>query len=140
MDPFSVTAGVAGLIAVTAFALTKCYTYGSALAHAPNEAKALETSIKSLAGVLVGLQSVEGMIASQEMKDHFNTLVTGCRADLDKINVSMALHAPQAVQSKLGRTMRRLVWLLQKKETVILLDLVERQETTLSLALSGLTA
>ena len=139
MDPFSVTAGAGGLIAVCGAALSKCYTYGSGVAAAPREAKALEANIKDLSGVLVGLQSVERLTMTEEKKDRFSNLLRNCKADLVELDRTLVANAPKDTQSKAERTFKRFKWPLDEKKTATLVQMVEQQKPTLNVALSDLT-
>jgi hypothetical protein len=135
------TSSVASLSGIV---LTKCYNYGCAVADAPVEVKNLVEEVTSLTGILVALQADEDGVLSRRDpekklgKNRMDALggpLEQCRRTLQEIH-DVLDKAKMDSNRRLGRTLKRLAWPLKQKDTVALIERLERQKATFAIALS----
>ena len=136
-DPLSVVSGVAGLLTLAGSVISQCYAYGCAVSGAPKEMKSLVDEVTNLSGLLVGLQGLlntERLPISQ--RGTMTRTVDDCEATLREILDTLHQVKPTAAKGKLGKTVKRLLWPLQRDQALALVHRLERQRNTLAFALS----
>jgi hypothetical protein len=138
-DPISISSGIAGLISLAGLVLGQCYRYGCAVADAPNEARRLAAELTTLSGVLVGIQGLSSSADGQLAEFDLSSILQACGQELQHISSHLEAVTAKDNHTSLRRTFNRLTWPLRRSETLELVATVERQKSTLSLAIGALT-
>ena len=154
MDPLSLATGIAGLIQISGLVISCCYDYGCAVSSAPTEQRQLLTEINTLSGLLIGLQFRVNADSSNTSDSTYGMAGIGdtvmeCQVILKEVadrleGVSVGVEVGESVgegermgaRRKFRMGIKRAVWPLKKKETIELVDRLERQKATLTMALS----
>jgi len=138
MDPLSVGSGITGLITLAGAVLSQCYNYGCAVANAPDEARRFAAELTGLSGVLVGIQ---GLHASKSFRDgdEMSPILAECQATLQHILQRLEAVDPIKKRNCLARLKNRMLWSLERQDTLDLIARVERQKSTLALSLGNIT-
>ena len=138
MDPMSLASGAAGLITLAAAVLSQCYMYGCAVANAPEEAKRLVSELTNLSGILV---SIQGLHTSKFISEKNGLIPTlrECKDALQHALQRLESVNPQTKHSSLKWIRNRLLWPLERQDTLELLASVERQKSALNLSLGNIT-
>lgn len=139
-DPLSVASGIAGLLSLAGSILGKCYSYGCGFSSAPDEAKTLAKILTDLNGALVCLQSLASGSGAAATNDRVHKMIEDCNCTLNRVNAHFQLKAPLADQETLRRHINCLVWPLRRRETLAMVEMLERQKSTLNMEIGVLTA
>jgi hypothetical protein len=128
MDPLSLTVSIATLISMAGSVLSKCYTYGYAVAGASEEKKNLLNEITNLCGILAGLKSL--LEAGGMSYSHVITMsetLRQCETTLKGLGVLLE-KSMSGANSGAGKTFKRMMWPLKSKDIVPILARLERQK------------
>ena len=122
-------ASVAGLVTLADVILRRLYKYGSGVRDAPEEIKKLIAETSIFYGFLQSLKLVAEEISNEQSLQvvHLPFIQT-CQKALEKVKTELDKH-----QSPVGRWK----WPLSSEKTKRLLEDIERQKSTLSLALTA---
>lgn len=139
-DPFTVSLGVAQLIATSASAVGLCYRYSHAFKSAREEAKSLTSALQNLCIVLGELQDLiddGGPIADGHT---LAELIKNCQDSLDRVKQRLESRAPSDDQTTSERFWRKVKWPFDKSETLEHVTVLERHKSLLNLAVNTRTA
>jgi len=146
MDPLSLAAGIAGLVQISGLVISCCYDYGCAVSSAPTEQRQLLTEITTLSGLLIGLQFRANADSSNTSDSTYvmagmGDTVRECQVMLKEVadrleGVSVGEGERMGTRRKFRMGVKRTVWPLKQKETMELVNRLERQKATLTMALS----
>lgn len=156
MDPFSLATGIAGLVQISGLVISRCYHYGCAVSSAPAERRQLLAEITTLSGLLIGLQCRVNADSSSDTGDN-NYGMTGMSDALSECQVILKELADRldgigvggevgegvgkgeriGKRKKFGMGVKRALWLLKEKETMELVERLERHKATLTMALNS---
>lgn len=128
MDPLSLTVSIATLISMAGSILSKCYTYGYAVAGASEEKKDLLEEIKNLCGILAGLNSLlgSGGVSSFHVTTMAET-IRQCETTLQGLEVLLE-KSMGGEKIGAGKTFTRMMWPLKSNAIVPVLARLERQK------------
>ena len=132
-DPISIITLAASIIAT-------CYEYGCTAANAPEEAQRLASEVSNLSAVLVGIQGLWANNQAQLDALRLPYALGDCADSLNLVKTRVEIHVPKVGRSKGDRLLGRLLWPLKRGETLELLQIIERQKTTLGLILDNFTS
>jgi hypothetical protein len=134
MDPLSISASIAGLLALSGSVIQ----YLSAIKEAPDARERLLLELSSASGLLYSLKD---LCAQNEISPScLRSLQSLCSPDGPFDQLKHALESLAAKLSAPGnreRLKRVLTWAFDKGEVKNLLDLIERQKSYFLLALQG---
>ena len=136
-DPLSVSASIAGLVAITDTVFRRTFKYVKAVKGAPNELSALTAAMGALSGILHNLS----LVACQLEGESFDTTIQAnhihsCLETVDKVKIILdKFDAPTGGHSM--TKMKRLRWPFSVSEAKDLCAEIEGHKTTLSLALTA---
>ena len=154
MDPLSLAASIAGLVQIAGLVISCCYDYGCAVSSAPTYQRQLLTEVTTLSGLLIGLQSRVNADSSDTSDSTYGMAGMGdtvreCQAILREVanrldGVSVGVEVGDSVgegermgtRRKFRIGFKRALWPLKQKETMELVERLERQKATLTMALS----
>jgi hypothetical protein len=139
MDPLSISASIAGLIMITNSIVTNGFKYLSEFKESGEIVKSLFHEVNLLFGTLHSLQNVAARLEHQQSSIPSTTRIhhiNACYVTLRKVEAQLEKVAAKR-NTATDRTRQRVLWPLSKVETKNLLLEVERQKTSLSLALSA---
>lgn len=150
MDPLSLAASIAGVIQISGLLISSCYEYGCALSDAPTEQRQLLTEISTLSGLLLGLQfqvnegsgdqkSNIGVMHDSIMECHIILKDLAAKlesAKLRDIQETKGGARTVVMKRKLGIVAKRALWPLKRKDVMELVNKLERQKATMTMALS----
>lgn len=135
MDPLSITASVAGLVALADIVIDRTYKTIITCKNAGKDAQRLLEETTALVGILKALDNL-GQNASSHVQSQIPLVqVTRCRDSLLKIREKLDKASPTG-QQVFVKVKRTLLWPITKAETDRFLDSLERYKTTFSLCLS----
>lgn len=154
MDPLSLAASITGLVQIAGIVISRCYDYGCAVSSAPTDQRQLLTEVTTLSGLLIGLQSrvnadsldtsssTYGMVGMGDTVRECQVILREVANRLDGASVGVEVVDGVGEGERMG-TMRKLriglkraLWPLKQKETLELVERLERQKATLTMALS----
>lgn len=135
MDPLSITASVAGLVALADIVIDRTYKTIITCKNAGKDAQRLLEETTALVGILKALDNLGQNVSHHVQSQIPLAQVTRCRDSLLKMREKLDKASPtgQQVFVKIKRT---LLWPITKAETEEFLDSLERYKTTFSLCLS----
>jgi hypothetical protein len=139
MDPLSISSSIAGLIMITNTIVTNGFKYLSEFKESGETVKSLFHEVNLLFGTLHSLQNVAARLEHQQSSIPPTTRIhhiNACYVTLRKVEAQLEKVAAKR-NTATDRTRQRVLWPLSKVETKNLLLEVERQKTSLSLALSA---
>ena len=129
-DPISI-------ITLTASIIATCYEYGCTAANAPEEAQRLASEVSNLSAVVVGIHGLWATNQAQLNALRLPDALRDCAESLNLVRTRLEFHVPKVGRSKGDRLLGRLLWPLKRGDTLELLQIIERQKTTLSLILGN---
>ena len=132
-DPISI-------ITLTASIIATCYEYGCNAANAPEEAQRLSSEVSNLSAVVVGIHGLWVTNHAQLDALRLPYALRECAESLNIVKTRLEFHVPKVGRSKGDRLLGRLLWPLKRGETLELLQIIERQKTTLGLILNNFTS
>lgn len=132
-DPISVITLAASIIAT-------CYDYGCTAANAPAEAQKLASEVSNLSAVLVGIQGLWKEHQLELGRLNLPAALADCEIYLNSVKAQLDAHIPRAGRTKGERLLGRLTWPLKRSETLELLQIIERQKSTMNLILVSFTS
>jgi exopolysaccharide biosynthesis predicted pyruvyltransferase EpsI len=140
MDPLSISASIAGLIMITNSIVTNGFKYLSEFKQSDETVKNLFREVNLLFGTLHSLQNVASRLEREQDQGSISHItrihhINACDNTLRKVQSQLEKVAAKK-NTTTDRTRQRVLWPLSKAETKDLLLEVERQKTSLSLALS----
>jgi len=139
MDPLSISASIAGLVALADAIFRGAYRYAKAAKDGPESIRQLADETQNLAGVLHRLSNLASVL---EINSCTNTIrlrhVIACRRLLARVEKKVAAAGSDIESHRLRDSLRRRVqWPFSEKEMKELLADLQRHNTALSLALSA---
>ncbi|KAF7502660.1 hypothetical protein GJ744_005396 [Endocarpon pusillum] len=99
----------------------------------------LASEVTNLSGLLIGLQGVADQHESYLESLNLYKILLECSADLKAVDSQLEGLVPGAGQTKTRRIVKRLRWPLQRGDTLLMLEHIERQKGSLSFVLESLT-
>jgi Fungal N-terminal domain of STAND proteins len=138
MDPLSVSASIAGLIAITNSIVTNGFKFLSEFKQADETIKGLFYEVNLLFGTLHSLENVAKRLESEQSSTQHTARIhhiNACDNTLRKIEAQLEKVAAKRNKAT-DRARQRVLWPMSQSETKNLLAEVERHKTSLSLALS----
>jgi hypothetical protein len=138
MDPLSISSSISGLIMITNSIVTNGFKYLSEFKQGDETVKNLFHEVNLLFGTLHSLQNVAARLEREQSSISHTTRIhhiNACNITLRKVEAQLEKVAAKR-NTATDRTRQRVLWPLSKVETQNLLLEVERQKTSLSLALS----
>ncbi|KAK0108253.1 hypothetical protein ONS95_003071 [Cadophora gregata] len=138
MDPLSISASIAGLIMITNGIVTNGFKYLSEFKQSDETVKNLFHEVNLLFGTSHSLQKVAIRLELEQTSPQHTTRIhhiNNCDNVLRKIEAQLE-HIAAKKNKSMDRARQRVLWPLSKAETKNLLAEVERQKTSLSLALA----
>jgi hypothetical protein len=138
MDPLSLSASIAGLIMITNSIVTNGFKYLPEFKQSDETIRSLFNEVNLLFGTLHSLQNIATRLEHEQSSIPHTTRIhhiNACDKTLRKVETQLEKVAAKR-NTITDRTRQRVVWPLSKAETKSLLLEVERQKTSLNLALS----
>jgi chromosome segregation ATPase len=128
MDPLSVTASVVAVIQISNAVLLSCYRLQSKIKDAEKEIAQIVSEVEDLASILDDLKHILGQLDS-DLPDLSSPLLS-CLAILEELQQKLAPLAKPGLKHKL-------FWPFESKGIQRKLEIIQKQKSTLQLALSG---
>jgi len=140
MDPLSVTASIAGLIGLADIVIRNGYKYVKKVKEADKAVASLVTEVNLLSGTLHSLRNIaEGLesdtapiIATTKMQH-----IDSCQQTLRKVQRILDKIETSKSKGKLYAAGKKALWPMAQAEIKEITAEVEKQRTTLSLALNA---
>ena len=138
-DPFSISAGIAGLITLADSGFRRTFNYIKSVKEAPKEIAALSSEIGALYGILHRVQLIacqlEGESFDPASQEH---LIHSCCLTLEKVKTMLDKYETHNTDRRSVDAMkRRLKWPFTVPEAKSLITEVERHKAALGLALTA---
>ena len=139
MDPLSIGASIAGLVALADGVFRKTYKYARDVKGAKKEVQDLSNETRDLAGILHNLSLTASALEDDKFDPNLRMHhINSCRQTLMQIDKRLAKAlADFGGKSKLDAIQRKLKWPFSSAETKELLEDLGRHKDTISLALSA---
>lgn len=138
-DPLSIGTGIAGLVTLAEVVFTRLSNYVQAVKGANKEITALSSEVGALYGILNRLRLISDQLESEGFDPATQDQhIHSCRQTLEKMQKILEKDStPSAQTHSIESIRRRLHWPFTSSEVKTLLAEIERQKTTLGLALNA---
>ncbi|OTB08970.1 hypothetical protein M426DRAFT_130023 [Hypoxylon sp. CI-4A] len=139
-DPLSVSASIAGVIALADLTFKLVYKYARGVKDAKGDIESLADEINGLSSVLRTLEAIAGVLESEgdafdpSLRLHY---LHHCRKTLDKIEKRVRVGINRLAKSKISAVAMQLKWPFSSSETQNLLTELARHKETITMALSA---
>jgi len=136
-DGLSVAASIAGLVTLAEAVTRKSYRYVKEAKNSSKEISKLLSETTELYGILHGLHLMACRFESEEFDHTIQTHhVHSCYVLLDKLDSKLLDANPQSYSSSRKDLLKKMAWPFSSVETKEMIAELERQKSTLRLALS----